>query len=68
MWEDEVFTPQRNWKQKLVGDILFRGRRCEAVVVSKLQNILSHFGVGSCDKLRITIIGIKIVRILLSVV
>ena len=42
MWEDEVFTPQRNWKQKLVGDILFRGRRCEAVVVSKLIKIFCH--------------------------
>ena len=42
------------------------GRRCEAVVVSILQIIPSHFSVGSCDKLRITI-ELKIVRIVLSV-
>ena len=61
----KIFTPQRNWKQKLVGDILFRGRReVLSCHLSKLKTILSHFGVGSYAKLSFEI---KIVRIVLSV-
>ena len=49
-----VFTPQRNLKQKLVGELIFysdfRGR-CEAGVVSNL----SHFDLwGLKIKLRVT--------------
>ena len=57
-----VFTPQRNLKQKLVGELIFysdfRGR-CEAGVVSNL----SHFDLWGLK----IMLNSEIVRIVLSV-